>query len=97
MGAGTSALSQIESRGAGPPSGVGGLEHGPDPSLAAGRVRLWGVRCLGLVSTAALLLIVNARLTGNVRDRKFTRKGLGSNQQELLPPPPPAPAQPGLQ
>ena len=108
MGAGTSALAQIESRGGGgPPSGVGGLEHGPDPSPAASRVRAWGVRALGAVAAVALVLLVRARATGNVRDRKFTVKQLAGAPQEAqaqaqagtdsaappptAPPPPPPP------
>ncbi len=83
MGAGTSALAQIESRGGGgPPSGVGGLEHGPDPSAAASRVRAWGVRALGAVAAVALVLLVRARATGNVRDRRFTVKQLAGAPQE---------------
>ena len=77
MGAGTSALEKIESRGAGAPSGVGGLEHGPDPSAGAARLRVGGVRLLGAIAVGAFALIATARLTGNVRDRRITHKSLG--------------------
>ena len=85
MGAGTSFLSTIESRGAGAPSRVGGLEHSADPSAAAARVRAWGVRAMGGVAVCAFALIVKARITGNVRDRVFTRRG---GDPAAAPPPP---------
>ncbi len=83
MGAGTSALTVIEAKGGRGPSGAGGLEHGVDPSAAAARVRTGGVRVLGALAFAALTLLVTARLTGNVRDKKLTHKTLPGAPPDL--------------
>jgi|LauGreSuBDMM15SN_2_FD.fasta_scaffold338561_2 hypothetical protein len=88
MGLGSSDLKHIESRGMGNPTGVGGLEHSPDPSLTAGRLRLYGVRALGVISIAAFALIVKARLTGNVRERGYTKKSTAFMMETTAPPPP---------
>jgi len=40
--------------GLGAPTGVGGLEHGMDPSPSAGRIRLWGTRILFVIVSSAL-------------------------------------------
>ncbi len=89
MGAGTSALSKIESHtGGGPPSGVGGLEHGPDPSALAARVRTGGTRVLGVVTAVAMVLMVTARATGNVRDRQIIVRELAGPPKADAPPPP---------
>ena len=57
--------------GLGAPTGVGGLEHGADPSIAAGRIRLWGTRVLFVVSSAALVSLIRGAVINGINGKKI--------------------------
>jgi hypothetical protein len=66
-------LRKLPSRGGiGAPSGAGGLEHGPDPSVFAGKVRTYGTRALFVVVASSLGSLVYEKVN---RPPEVTKRG----------------------